>query len=72
MTNNLNFKDMNTYSSFNNAYRANEIQCTCDRCGGTGYLPQSRHIEGGICFKCRGAKTITRYQRVPVRVLRTI
>ena len=32
---------------------------TCPRCGGTGYLPQYRHIENGICFKCRGAKVIT-------------
>lgn len=26
----------------------------CDRCGGSGYLPQYHHVEGGICFKCRG------------------
>lgn len=31
---------------------------SCPRCGGTGYLPKYRHIEHGICFKCRGAKTI--------------
>jgi hypothetical protein len=28
----------------------------CSRCGGTGYLPQYSHIEGGICFKCWGNK----------------
>lgn len=33
-----------------------EVRCTCPRCGGTGYLPQYRHIENGICFKCRRAK----------------
>lgn len=26
----------------------------CDRCGGSGYLPQYSHVEGGICFKCQG------------------
>lgn len=26
----------------------------CDRCGGGGYLPQYRHVEDGICFKCYG------------------
>lgn len=26
----------------------------CDRCDGTGYLPQYRYFMGGICFKCHG------------------
>ena len=26
----------------------------CDRCGGSGYLPQYMHVEGGVCFKCYG------------------
>jgi len=26
----------------------------CDRCGGSGYLPQYSHIEDGVCFKCGG------------------
>ena len=30
----------------------------CDRCAGRGYLPQYRHVEGGICFKCRGEGVI--------------
>ena len=34
----------------------------CDRCGGSGYLPQYRHVEGGICFKCWGGK-----RRVSIR-----
>lgn len=28
--------------------------CKCSRCGGEGEIPQFRHVEGGICFKCRG------------------
>lgn len=30
----------------------------CDRCGGSGYLPQYHHVEGGICFKCQGEGVI--------------
>ena len=26
----------------------------CDKCGGSGYLPQYKHVEHGVCFKCRG------------------
>ena len=28
----------------------------CYRCGGKGYLPQYKHVEDGICFRCRGEK----------------
>lgn len=31
---------------------------TCDRCGGSGYLPQYSHVEHGICFKCGGEGVI--------------
>lgn len=27
----------------------------CSRCGGTGYIGVYRHIEGGICFDCKGS-----------------
>jgi hypothetical protein len=27
----------------------------CARCGGTGYLPQFKHVQNGICFRCHGA-----------------
>lgn len=27
---------------------------TCDRCGGSGYLPQYEHFQHGICFRCGG------------------
>ena len=30
----------------------------CDKCGGTGYLPQYKHVENGICFKCGGEGVI--------------
>lgn len=26
----------------------------CDRCNGTGYLPQYHYYMGGVCFKCHG------------------
>lgn len=26
----------------------------CDRCNGSGFLPQYSHIQNGICFKCGG------------------
>jgi len=28
----------------------------CDRCGGTGYFPEYKHIQNGVCFKCNGAR----------------
>lgn len=26
----------------------------CDRCNGSGHIDQYKHIQGGICFKCKG------------------
>lgn len=50
-----------------------EVKSICPRCGGTGYLPQYRHVENGICFKCRGAKTIVFHQYgTPNQIIRTI
>ncbi len=31
----------------------------CDRCGGRGFIPQYRHVMGGICFLCWGEGVIT-------------
>lgn len=28
----------------------------CTRCGGTGYFPEYRHVENGVCFRCRGER----------------
>jgi len=27
----------------------------CTRCGGTGYLSEYSHVEGGVCFACGGS-----------------
>ena len=32
----------------------------CDKCGGSGYLPQYNYYEHGICFKCRGEGVIVK------------
>ena len=26
----------------------------CWKCGGSGYIPEYRHVERGICFSCNG------------------
>jgi len=28
----------------------------CSRCGGAGWFPEFKHVQGGICFRCHGAK----------------
>lgn len=33
----------------------------CPRCGGSGYIHQYRHVEGGICFLCRGSGQYSSY-----------
>lgn len=40
--------------------RPKSIRTICDRCNGSGNIPKYRHIENGICFKCRGSKVIIR------------
>lgn len=41
---------------YEDLYRKQILQYAqlCDRCGGSGYLPQYHHVENGICFKCHG------------------
>jgi len=31
----------------------------CDRCNGYGYLPEHKHVQNGICFKCQGERYLT-------------
>ena len=34
-----------------------EVHLTpCYRCQGTGYFPEYKHVENGICFRCSGAR----------------
>jgi hypothetical protein len=33
----------------------------CKRCNGIGYLEEYKHVENGICFRCRGTKRIPKY-----------
>lgn len=28
----------------------------CQRCGGRGVIPPYKHVQNGLCFKCRGTK----------------
>ena len=43
--------------------RFNNETIVCNRCGGTGRLPQYKHVENGICFKCRGNRFVKRYYK---------
>lgn len=36
----------------NNGIMSRLVQC--DRCDGSGYLPQYNHVQHGVCFKCGG------------------
>lgn len=27
---------------------------SCDRCNGTGFMPEFKHVQQGVCFKCNG------------------
>lgn len=34
-----------------------KIQFTpCYRCGGAGWFPEFKHVQGGVCFRCHGAR----------------
>ena len=37
-----------------------EYYNTCDRCSGSGYLPQYNHVQNGVCFKCGGEGVLVR------------
>lgn len=34
----------------------------CPRCSGRGYLPQYKHVQGGVCFRCGGDGEHNSYQ----------
>ena len=36
---------------------ATESIIACTRCGGTGYFPQYKRVENGVCFRCWGSGT---------------
>lgn len=37
------------------AFDGNSVNTnSCSRCSGSGYLPEFSHVEGGVCFRCRG------------------
>jgi len=44
---------VNTRSKLSPKTQASEG--ACPRCGGEGWIPCFKHVEGGICFRCRGA-----------------
>ncbi len=35
-------------------YQITLVEQKCERCNGIGWIRQFDHVEGGICFKCRG------------------
>lgn len=52
---------MKTNQTFTVNFKAEKNE-TCNRCNGSGYLRQFNHVEGGVCFKCRGAGTVKSYK----------
>lgn len=32
-----------------------KVSIQCSRCQGKGFLPEFRHVQGGICKRCKGA-----------------
>lgn len=42
--------------SNNNGFMEELYLTPCKRCNGTGYFSEYKHIEDGICFRCRGAR----------------
>lgn len=40
---------------------------TCQRCGGSGYLDQFKHIQRGVCFRCDGTGKSEPIKKRPYR-----
>jgi hypothetical protein len=45
---------MSYYFDMTNPTETRTVLVKCPRCGGSGILPQFRHIGGGECFECGG------------------
>jgi hypothetical protein len=45
-------------------YEVTLVSLPCDKCNATGYIPPFAHVQGGICFRCRGTRIMRVYQRV--------
>lgn len=48
--NNLSDFDIDFDSEFNSKIKSD----VCPKCGGSGYLPEYKHVQNGICFRCEG------------------
>ena len=49
------FETIKIYKKVENKFISTSDYCIkCQRCNGTGYLPQYNHVEEGICFLCHG------------------
>lgn len=46
--------EMQDIPIFNEIYDTVGYANICDKCGGSGYLPEFNHVKHGICFKCGG------------------
>ena len=49
------FLPVQTYAYVNGHFKVMNYT-PCQRCNGTGYLPEYNYVENGICFRCRGAR----------------
>src|SRR5690606_22115471 len=43
------------YNSEEELNKIGELTC-CSKCRGTGWFTEYLHVQGGVCFKCNGAK----------------
>jgi len=51
------FHKVNTVAFYTDTYKNEQLNLTpCSRCSGAGFLYEYSHVQGGICFKCNGAK----------------
>ena len=39
----------------NDRFSSSPYERICTRCGGSGYLAEYNHVEGGVCFSCGGS-----------------